>query len=368
MRYPAKKYYKWVTWTQPVLTSDGSIGGSTFGCNEQAYYEDGTAELPQRFFRLFDGVTGQEWQINTVSTTSSYWGLWFSPVALRMTGLQFTTSQGAYSPASLTLYVSNDGSTWNEGGTATSIPSTNNTSFTVSLTTVTTNNTWKYFKILVVPRSAIAVMLDTITITAQQAADGTADDYDFYEKDVKGYLMCYPVKKCYKWVTWTQPVLTSDTDYGKLTSSSNSNVYRISDNNTSTWFELNNEASGWINWKFPQKMLIKGLTIQYRPNETDGTINQGSVAVYTGSGKSLQIGSTLTFSTGLQSLSISGIPTEGIETYNLFFVITGIGTTGGYLYGGINEVTITAQQTADGTADDYDFYEEDVKGYLMERG
>lgn len=267
-----KKYYKYndVNWTQPVLTSNGTWSGSSFATTQNAYYTENDGRK-QEAWRMFSSSNTEEWQINDVSTSKTYWASWYNPKSLKIKKLQVVNASGVngqYSPAKLVLEGSNDNSSWTTLGT------TNNSNTTALATwdaTIISTGWYKYYRIVVTPRVGTAVMVNKLKITAleRNVINGTASDYSYIEN--QNYVL-----KHYK--SWTQPVLTSDTSHGTLTTSgysgSNQAPWRAFDGiigGTNKYF-ANSASSAYIDWHTPEPIKISSCKI-YTTTET-GYLNR----------------------------------------------------------------------------------------------
>lgn len=174
-------YYKYddVNWTQPVLTANGTMGGSSFACTQSDYYTESDGRK-QEAWRMFSSSNAEEWQINDVSTSKTYWASWYNPKPLKISKLQVVNSKDAqFSPTKLVLEGSNDNSSWTTLGT------TNNSNVTANSTwdaTISSTGWYKYYRIVVTPRVGTAVMVNKLKITAlvrNGVKEGTASDYDY---------------------------------------------------------------------------------------------------------------------------------------------------------------------------------------------
>lgn len=184
--YKAYKYYKYVynDWTQPVLTSNGTMGGTSFACSQSAYYSD-TSETAQYAFYAFDGVTadsGHEWQINSVSTSSYYWISWYNPKPLKISKIKVLNSQANYVVKNWNLQVSSDNKTWTTIASGTNTVTAGLTSWTITVP-ATSQVASKYYRLYVSPNNATALMIKELTITAteQTVIEGDCNDYDYKE-------------------------------------------------------------------------------------------------------------------------------------------------------------------------------------------
>ena len=98
---------------QPELTANGTMGGDSFACNQNAYYSSTT--LAWRCFKAWDGSSigeSDRWQINSVSTSTYYYIEWYNPSAILVNKLTIYNAESSYTVRDYILQGSNDYSTW----------------------------------------------------------------------------------------------------------------------------------------------------------------------------------------------------------------------------------------------------------------
>lgn len=173
-----RKYYKYITvessWTQPVLSSNGTIGVDDFAVS---------------------ATNTVEGQVYYPFTSNNYWMgdnnvsyIMYSNNALCIKRLGFSGysyySHGFdiyYYIKNFTFYGSNDGNSWTDLGTF-----TNNTHNFVSFE-INNNNFYKYYKIYITDAKTRSTLMN-IQLTATQqtvsVVESTKDDYNFYEDKI----------------------------------------------------------------------------------------------------------------------------------------------------------------------------------------
>ena len=133
-------------YTQPTLSSNGTIGGDTFGVSTDATPYDSRFEL----WKGFDNTSNTAFHTNAAitSTDNAKYVIWYSPIALNCKSITFTNYYDNYSYASSSgiVYGSNDGTNWDELTTYTNNVSAANTKWDINLSS--NNNFYKYYKIL----------------------------------------------------------------------------------------------------------------------------------------------------------------------------------------------------------------------------
>lgn len=248
-------------WTQPVLKSNGDIYGSRFACTESSYYTESDGR-EQRAWRLFSGdSTGEEWQINSVSTSSTYWATFYNPNPLKISALQVQNGTGSFSPTKLVFQGSNDNSTWTTLGTT-----TNNNTTTGDLwnATIDTTGWYKYYRIVVTPRTTTSLQVARLKITAE-------------EMRVNRYLFARKKKLYYKYQDWTQPVLSANGTMGgdsfAVSQSSYNNTgneaYQVFNNDNKSWqskaYDTNPQ---WLTFYNPKPLKLEKIKIYNITSET----------------------------------------------------------------------------------------------------
>lgn len=160
---------------------------------------------------------------------------------------------------------------------------------------------------------------------------------------------------------WSQPELLSDTTHDCIVTFSAKyndtyDGYKALDGFIDDcWFP--NKATGWWQIKFPEKILIKGLTHVAGSYSQQTQLIQGRY--YTSSDKLTPIGDAIdgTYQQGT-SVPILNIPEEGIVTDTIYFE-----KTGGHVNSGIGELEITATKPSvvKASSTDYDFYKDEIE-------
>lgn len=288
-----KKYYKYddVNWTQPVLTSNGTWSGSSFATTQNAYFTENDGRK-QEAWRMFSSSNTEEWQINDVSTSKTYWASWYNPKPLKITKLQVVNASGVngqYSPAKLVLEGSNDDSSW------TSLGTTNNSNTTALATwdaTISSTGWYKYYRIVVTPRVGTAMMINKLTITALQrngVKEGTASDYSYTENKIyalkangKSYLLNRN-KENVIYDSWVQPNLTANGNLGETSfavsatkANSSHPAYHAVDGNSGTFWQVEGNATGnSFTFYSPAKLKVSSLVFTFYNNTEEYAMRSG---------------------------------------------------------------------------------------------
>ena len=169
-----RKYYKYESWTQPTLSSNGTIGGGSFAVTASAESQ-ASGDPPYKAWEAFDKNSYTYWR----SGQTSAWLEFYNPEPLRVTNLQYANTY-CY-PTQGTVIASNDNSNWDTLTTW-----TNNSIDTFNIDLSSNTNTYLYYRVVVNQVNTDYVHCQELTITAQKVVEGTSSDYDFYE-DVDVY-------------------------------------------------------------------------------------------------------------------------------------------------------------------------------------
>ena len=153
--------------------------------------------------------------------------------------------------------------------------------------------------------------------------------------------------------SWTQPILTSNTSYGEVTSSANRSSsatqaewhaldgLKPNPNDQYTYFGWNVGINYFWQWKLPINIEITGLSLYNRA--TTGTTNYSrTIQFYADEAQEINIGDTVTLAQDSTTLStVQNITPVTTNTIRAYLLDTYNGTSG---YGGIGELYITANQ------------------------
>jgi len=188
--------------------------------------------------------------------------------------------------------------------------------------------------------------------------ESTSSDYDFYEDEYKYKLVKETIRKYYKYVTWTQPVLTSNNSSDIMwVSASNEGqgaAFNAFDDNVSStnWCTSNNITTAYLYVNINENIYISSISVTGYTNVYGHT---DTITIYS---NDIEIGATKTY-----NYSQSNIQTwtfnSPVKVSSLTFKGTGLTWTC------IPNITITAQKVINGTSSDYDFYEDEYKYKLV---
>lgn len=178
----------------------------------------------------------------------------------------------------------------------------------------------------------------------------------------KFYLPVKRIRKYYKWVTWAQPVLTSLTSHGLVTSSGDYSdtraAWNVSDGiksgtNGGNWIGTPASGPWWVQWKLPYKIKVSHIKFY-----NSYTYRAKDIQFFADASRTIPLTPALVAPNtdwGTVESDVNGIVTDTIFFYQ---------TTGYSEYGRCGEIEITAQKAVESTIDDYDFYEDTFQPYV----
>lgn len=176
------KYYKYTyaNWTQPVLTANGTVGGSSYAVRVSTEY---TSDGNHRGYRAFDDSKTTQWEANVRNT--SQWIEFYSPVELKVSSINFVnrhSSSTTYTKWKLT--VSNNGTNYTTIKTFDTGSPSNGASWSVNFDIP---KGYKYFKFSIGDGGALIgsnakPSFAEITLNAKEvtgSVESTSSDYDY---------------------------------------------------------------------------------------------------------------------------------------------------------------------------------------------
>lgn len=130
--------YSEKNWTQPLLSTNGVLGGNSFAVHASS--DAGNVSYP--IYKAFDGNLTSHWRANAAATPSSCVLTFYNPTPLRVTNFAITNrSDGSNTFDSGDVQGSNDNTKW------TYVCDFTNTNHTAGATwMLPVNNTNKFFK------------------------------------------------------------------------------------------------------------------------------------------------------------------------------------------------------------------------------
>lgn len=190
MSYNHYKYYKYVysSWSQPTLSSNGSVGGSSYAARANSEYGSSYAA-----YMAFDKNNSKFWAENGVTNSGVL--EFYSPVQLKVNSINITNRPD---------YVN----TWKTGSVLGSLDGVNyftlasftNSNVSAGSTwTITVNNKTpaKYIRVVTgsLINSSHSLSVAEMTINAQQLSgtvESNSSDYDYKVDMTKNYILRRP--------------------------------------------------------------------------------------------------------------------------------------------------------------------------------
>ena len=355
MAFMKREKAYWKTWHQPILTSNGTMGGDSFAVSSNVV-QYGSSDCV--VYMAFDDKTNT--QFHSTSGVLTGYIDWYNPKPLKITNIQITNQNSYDSRASTAgnIYGSNNGTDW------TLLTSyTYNTSLGQKWNIDLSSNTQAFLYYRLESTAGGSGGYWTI-----QEIDITAKVYDEYYT-YKAYNIMRRNREYFKYSTWNQPILTSNTSYGAITASSDhstdtSEPWQIFHMGATVGnrFLFTGTSSEWIKWQLPEPIKISSCTV-YNSAETsylnrfpksitlqvsdDGSSWKtiGSASGYTQPGNSESHSFTCN-----SDRAYSYIRWQFAQTFGASPMAVGV-------------IKINAKKVSAGTSSDYDFYKDSYKTY-----
>ena len=173
-------------WTQPKLSANGTLGGSSFAVIASSENVAGVGA-----YGAFDGTTSSSTDCWHSNSESNSWLTFYNPTAIKVTNLQITNrNDGTYTYPIYggVVYGSNDNSYWEQITTFTNSVLTSNTAWNIDLSS--NKNYYKYYKIEA-NNSNTYVAIGKVIITAKEISlpiKKNANGHKFYDISQKPYI------------------------------------------------------------------------------------------------------------------------------------------------------------------------------------
>lgn len=209
-----RKYYKYVyvEWTQPILSSNGTMGGDSFACNQSSVYSSCYAWCAFAESGMWHSAEGQN---------PPQWLSWYNPRILKINNIKINVGNGSSNPDLPNEYKiqgSDDNTNWVDVYSATN-SQTSPIPLTLNIDLTSNPNRaykyWRYYVVNVKSRNfgnASKIILDALE---QQIVESTSSDYDFYVDDTIIYKTPNEIeRKYYKYIDTKEPNATTE---GSLT-------------------------------------------------------------------------------------------------------------------------------------------------------
>jgi hypothetical protein len=164
------RYYKYTyeSWTQPTLSANGSMGGSSFACTGSA---ETNSNGDRKFFHAFDNNSDTYWRNNSGSGYITF----YNPKPLKVTNIKWSYFYSH--PTGGNVQGSDNNSTW-----TTIVTWTNSTAGDFNIKLNSNTKYYKYYKINITGVNNDVIHCKGLTITAEErtgSVESTEDDYDY---------------------------------------------------------------------------------------------------------------------------------------------------------------------------------------------
>ena len=350
----------WEKWEQPILTSNGVLGGNSFACQM-------LNNPVNPAYLAFDGNTSTNARINSGASSSSSF-TFYNPEPLKISTIIINASGNSnneYMSAGK-LYGSNDNSSWTELLTFSGL------SYGDYTLDVNSDKSYKYHKFM--PTSLCSAgywTLAELKITAQKLmATGTIEDADYHVDRNKLYQLAAVKRSYYKYQDWEQPVLTENGTMGGDSFAVSQSSVLSGDASGYAWFAFDglgsttrwhsaNSIPAWISWYNPIPLKISNVNVTNRA--LDGSYPNAYQLQYSDNNSTW---TTVVSGNGTSGDSVSwDIPVthDTAHKYWRLYVTSALGSNSGYV--AVGEIVITAQELVAGTSSDYDYYTDKLLSY-----
>lgn len=178
-----RKYYKyatrylkyvWGNWTQPSLSANGTVGGSSFACNASAFAVNNNPSVCVGIYGAFDTDASTYWR----SGTTTGWIGFYSPEPLKVSKLVFGYFYSYITGGN--VQASNDNSSWT---TVTSFTNSAEADLTINVNSTTA---YKYWRVNITGVNKDVIHCNRLSITATyntgNVIESTSSDYDYTEQ------------------------------------------------------------------------------------------------------------------------------------------------------------------------------------------
>lgn len=165
--------YQYDIWTQPVLASNGTMGGESFACASS----NGDA------YKAFDSSSSS--YCNGLNTNT--WLSWYNPIPLKISSIEINSSGNGNMQRSGILQYSDDNTNWTDAVSWSNPSSQRPFSFQCSEQTL--HKYWRiYFTLKGTSSSNSDCTNCSITANTRSIIPSTSDDYDYYTDDEVPFL------------------------------------------------------------------------------------------------------------------------------------------------------------------------------------
>lgn len=238
-------------WTQPVLSSNGTIGGDSFAVAASSEYS-----TSYQAWRMFNGsISSGYYQSISEPTT---WIMFYNPKPLNVTAITITNYGSSYQFTTGSVEGSSDGVNWTYLTTISNSSISNATWF---INLGDNKNAYNYYRIVHNKTSNTATILYSMQIAAKEATISEIQN------------PVYEGTKYYKYDTsdtWTQPILAEDgtmggNNFAVGASTEYSTSYALAKafngSTSSGYWQSVQEATSWAIISNPNPLCIKSIVV-----------------------------------------------------------------------------------------------------------
>lgn len=203
--------HRTISWVQPVLTSNGTLGGDSFACIASNEYTYGSTTYYAHL--ALDANNSTNWLTGTYSNTDlPIYLIFYNPEPLNVTSIS-VANRGTYNTYATegNVYASNDGNSYILLRSFTNSVSGTNNTWTIDLSS--NSGTYKYYKLEITAgvwdkSKTNGMGISELQIIATQEVDSVISTTKHYNA-----IKCTE-KKYYKILPWTQPSIPSNGTLG----------------------------------------------------------------------------------------------------------------------------------------------------------
>lgn len=343
------KYFEYIPFKQPILSSNGVMGGDSFACNQSSYLA--IDRLAWKAFNADNTTDGDSWHS---ANGHPAWIEWYNPKPLLISSIQVRNrdSDGSFIN-SYTVSYSDDGTTYTSCKTG---KSPNQTAYALWSISIDEANPHKYWRLTCNTSSGknnAYTAIQSIFINAQELFQ----DY----KDIEVYkAVKETVRKYYKYVykSWVKPVLTSAGVMGgdsfavaQSSSFASRDFWLVFGNPKGYWHSAAGHPQ-WVSWYNPEPLKVTRLFIG---GHSAGNLKHFKVQA---SNDNLNWIDLKEVENTIQTADYEVDLTNNTEYYLYYRLYITSSYYGSYdLIDGFN-MTAVSCSVVEGTPSDYDFYED----------
>ena len=163
---------------QPVLTADGTLGGSAFAVYASNYHSADYAT-----YKAFNGSTSDGYSSSVNPSSQTIYLTMYNPVAIKISSLKFTNVPSGLtssSPNAFSVQGSNDNSGWTTIGSFTNTNNTNGVTWSISLS----GDYYKYHRLVITSANTTQAYMnigeiDIVAMCDTSVSDSVVEDVKY---------------------------------------------------------------------------------------------------------------------------------------------------------------------------------------------